>query len=175
VIVELDAALAEVERLRTFERLYHVSPHSEQLGRCPLCRTVPVPGDGHRLTRWPSGRPELQCPSWVGGLRVGAFEALGITFTAKPDVQPRGLGDGRQGSQGAPARPRSFTGVALMLTPSSAEAPTSALATSRRTRRGSATFDHPLARPPARLLWARWSRHSRRTACVRFRGRRPTS
>jgi hypothetical protein len=86
--MELDAALAEVERLRTFERLYHVSPHSEPLPRtCPLCRSVPVPGDGHQLLRWPtSGRPELRCPSWVGGLRVGAFEALGITFTAQPGV-----------------------------------------------------------------------------------------
>jgi hypothetical protein len=80
-------ALAEIERRRIFERLYHVSPHSEQLGRCPLCRTVPVPGDGHHLVRWPtSGRPELRCPSWVGGLKVGAFEALGITFTAPPGV-----------------------------------------------------------------------------------------
>jgi hypothetical protein len=74
-------------------------------------------------------------------------------------------------SRSMPAR----TVEALMLTPSSAEAPTSALATGRRTQHGSATYDHPLARPPARVLLARWSRHSRRTACVRCRGRRPTS
>ena len=74
-------------------------------------------------------------------------------------------------SRSMPAR----TVEALMLTPSSAEAPTSALATGRRMQHGSATYDHPLARPPARVLLARWSRHSRRTACVRCRGRRPTS
>jgi len=35
--------------------------------------------------------------------------------------------------------------VAIILTPSCAEAPTSVLATSPRTRRESATSDHPLA------------------------------